>query len=86
MPNGRRFEIPGGLSHEEERAIIAALERYFLRENPHPDPWVLAGRMDATGLGALQVKRHMEAPWRTPSRTPFARHGVPPLVGRGDAN
>lgn len=86
MPNGRRFEFPSGLSREEERSIIAALERYFLQESPHPDPWVLAGRMDSTGLGALQTKRQMDAPWRTPSRAPFARRGVPPLTGRGDAN
>lgn len=80
-----RFELPGGLSREEERAILTALERYFLQESPHPHPWVLAGRMDATGQGALQVKRLMDAPWRTPSRAPFARRGVPPLHGRGDA-
>lgn len=86
MPNGRRFEFSGGLSREEERAVIAALERYFLRESPHPDPWVLGGRMDATGLGALQTRHQMDAPWRTLSRAPFARRGVPPLTGRGDAN
>jgi hypothetical protein len=33
-----RFELPEELSVDEERAIIAVLERYFLQENPHPHP------------------------------------------------
>ncbi len=81
----QRFELPEGLSREEERAVLAALERYFLQESPHPDPWVLAGRMDATGQGALQAKRLMDAPWMTPTRAPYARPGSPNLHGRGDA-
>jgi len=81
----RRFELPEDLSPEEERAIIRALERYFARESPHPAPWVLAGRMDATGWGALQARRHTETPWAATGRTPFLRRGVPPLAGRGDA-
>lgn len=81
-----RFELPEGLSREEERAILAALERYFLQESPHPHPWVLAGRMDATGQGALQTKRLMDAPWWISARRPFTRRGLgPPLHGRGDA-
>ncbi|MGH2635471.1 MAG: hypothetical protein ACRDHU_04925, partial [Actinomycetota bacterium] len=59
----RRFELPEDLAPEEERAIIRALERYFARESPHPAPWVLAGRVDATGLGALQARRYTNAPW-----------------------
>ncbi len=81
-----RFELPEGLSREEERAILAALERYFLQESPHPHPWVLAGRMDATGQGALQTRRLTDAPWRIPARRAFSRRGLaPPLHGRGDA-
>jgi hypothetical protein len=81
----RRFEVPTGLTREEERAILLALERYFLKESPHPDPWVLAGRIEATGFGALQVRRHMDAAWGVPARTAFIRPGVPSLHGRGDA-
>jgi len=81
----RRFELPEDVSREEERAVLAALERYFLQESPHPHPWVLAGRMDATGQGSLQARRLTDAPWRTPARAPFARQGVPTLRGRGDA-
>jgi hypothetical protein len=81
----RRFEVPIGLTREEERAIVLALERYFLQESPHPDPWVLAGRLEATGYGALQARRHMDAAWGLPTRAPFTRQGVPPVHGRGDA-
>ena len=81
----RRFELPEDLTPEQERAIIRALERYFARESPHPDPWVLAGRVDATGLGALQARRYTDAPWGVAAFASFARRGVPPLHGRGDA-
>jgi hypothetical protein len=82
----RGYRLPGGLSPEEERAILAALERYLLHENPRPDPWVLAGRVDATGLGALQARRLMDAPWGSTTRTPFARRGAPPFHGRADCH
>jgi len=81
----RRFEVPIGLTREEERAIVLALERYFLQESLHPDPWVLAGRLEATGYGALQARRHMDTAWGLPSRAAFTRQGVPPVHGRGDA-
>lgn len=79
----RRFELPDGLTPEEERAILMALERYFVEESPKPSAWVLQGRIDATGHGALQVRRYARAPWPGP-RAPFARRGVPPMLGRGD--
>ena len=53
----RRFELPDDLEPEDERAVLMALERYFSAENPKPAPWVLQGRIDATGFGALQVRR-----------------------------
>ena len=80
-----RFEVPIGLTREEERAFVLALERYFLQESPHPDPWVLAGRLEATGYGALQARRHMDTAWGLPTRAAFTRRGVPPVHGRGDA-
>ena len=85
MDEDRRFEIPEGLTPEEERVVITALERYFVQESPHPNPWVLAGRLDAAGLGAVQSRRYMDSPWDSTQRHPFARPGVPPLHGRGDA-
>ena len=86
MSDDRRFELPGGLSPDEERAIISALERYFARESPHPDPWVLAGRIDACGWGALQARRYADAAWSLAGPAAFARRGTPPLTGRGDAH
>jgi hypothetical protein len=86
MANGegeRRFELPEGLRPEEERAIITALERYFLQESPKPNPWVLQGRIDATGLGALQTRKYAREPWHG-QRAEFARRGVPSSHGRGD--
>jgi hypothetical protein len=81
----RRFELPDGLSPEEERAVIRALERYLARESPHPDAWVLAGRVAATGLGALQARHYTDVPWGVGTYAAFARRGVPPMQGRGDA-
>ena len=79
----RRFEMPEGLAPDEERAILMALERYLLQESPKPTPWVLQGRVDATGLGALQVRKLAREPWNE-VRAAFARRGVAPLHGRGD--
>ena len=78
----RRFELPPGISREEERAILNALERYFLQESPKPAPWVLQGRIDATGIGALQARKLSREPWAV--RAVFARRGVASLLGRGD--
>jgi hypothetical protein len=79
----RRFELPPGLAPEEERAILMALERYFIQESPKPNPWVLQGRIDAMGMGALQVRKYAIEPWHGPNAA-FARKGVPPTAGRGD--
>ncbi len=79
----RRLELPQGLTPEEERAILMALERYFLAENPKPMPWVLQGRIDATGLGALQVRRYAHEPWHG-QQAAFSRRGVAPVQGRSD--
>jgi hypothetical protein len=80
-----RYELPPGLSPEEERAVIAALERILGAEGARLPAWALAGRTEALRLGGLQVRRHGERSWRLRGRVPFARAGTPPLVGRGDA-
>ncbi|HEX5936166.1 MAG TPA: hypothetical protein VFZ75_00530 [Actinomycetota bacterium] len=79
----RRFEVPDGVSQEEERAILMALERYLSAENPKPPAWVLQGRIDAIGTGALQARRFAREPWHG-QWVEFARKGVPPMDGRGD--
>jgi len=81
----KRFELPGGLSPQEERAIIAALEQYFAPKGTRPSPWALAGRIDATAFGALQARRQAGDAWRMAARSAFARRGVPTFAGRGDA-
>jgi hypothetical protein len=81
--SGRHVEIPDGLTSDEERAVLMALERYFVEENPKPAPWVLQGRIEATGFGALQVRRFAREPWHG-QWVEFARKGVPPMHGRGD--
>ena len=82
MDGERSFDLPDGLTPEDERAILTALERYFLQESPKPTPWVLQGRIDATGLGALQARKLSREPWAV--RAVFARRGVASLLGRGD--
>jgi hypothetical protein len=81
-----RFELPEGLSGEEERVTLAALERYLGVANPRPVPWVLQGRMAAARQGTLQGRKLMDAPWGTSLRASFARRGSDPFVGRGDAH
>jgi hypothetical protein len=82
MDGGRIFQLPDGLTPDEERAILTALERYLLQESPKPAPWVLQGRIDATGMGALQARKLSRQPWAV--RAAFARRGVASLQGRGD--
>ncbi len=39
---GRRFDLPEGLTPEEERAALMALERYFVEDDPRRfarEPW-----------------------------------------------
>jgi hypothetical protein len=79
----RRIELPDDLTVEEERAILMALERYFSAESPKPNVWVLQGRIEATGYGALQVRKYAREPWHG-NRAEFARKGVPTAQGRGD--
>jgi hypothetical protein len=84
VDQGMSFELPPGLSPEQERAVIAALEQYFVEEPP-PNPWAMAGRYDATGMGTLQTRRVSPGAWQRAGRGKFARLGTPTLHGRGDA-
>jgi hypothetical protein len=80
-----RYELPPDLGPDQERAVIAALERAFASTAERLSPWVLAGRAEALGHGAVQVRRDVERPWTFRGRVPFARPGTPPFRGRGDA-
>jgi len=86
MPDDdRTLELPDGVTPEEERAILVALERYFLQESPKPAAWVLQGRLEATGLGGLQVRRYAHQPWHG-HPVEFSRKGVAPVNGRSDVH
>lgn len=80
-----RYDLPPELSPQEERAVIAALERALGTPADRPSQWTLAGRAEALRQGALQVRRDVGGPWTFRARLPFARPGTPPLRGRGDA-
>jgi hypothetical protein len=79
-----RFELPANLSPEEERAVLAALERVLGSSRGRPSPWAVAGRVEALRLGALQARREAGG-WPSRGQVPFVRRGTPPLIGRGDA-
>jgi hypothetical protein len=85
VSDGRRYELPEGLTPEEERTVIAALERYFSADGQEPDRWVLAGRLDATGLGVLQARRFAKGAWGRAAHVTFTRPGTPMHFGRGDS-
>jgi hypothetical protein len=80
-----RYDVPPDLSPEEERAVVAALERILGAGRSRPSPWTLAGRAEAVGMGALQARREADRPWAFRGAVPFARAGTAPLIGRGDA-
>jgi hypothetical protein len=80
-----RYELPPDLTPEEERLVLAALEKAFQAGQPRLSPWSLAGRAEALGLGAIQVRRDADTSWTFRANLPFARRGTPPLGGRGDA-
>ena len=79
-----RYELPDDLTPEQERAVLAALERALEDRDRKPAAWTVGGRADALGLGALHL-RHQARGWTLRGHAPFARRGTSPLVGRGDA-
>lgn len=85
MTSGARYELPADLPPEDERAIIAALERYLEERDPRPNAWALAGRMEATREGVLQARRSLRGSWAAGGRGNFARRGTEPILGRGDS-
>lgn len=81
-----RYDLPPGLSAEEERAIVSALDEYFGLGAVRLDPWALAGRAEALRLGALQIRHQAPRPWGGAWPVGFTRRGTQPQNGRGDAS
>ena len=79
-----RYELPPDLTPEEERIVLAALERALAAGRSRPSPWALAGRAEGLRMGALQVLRQSANPWTFRGDVPFTEGGTRPLVGRGD--
>jgi hypothetical protein len=82
--NGRRYELPEGLTPEEERAVLEALERHFRGRDPRPNRWAFIGRLQACRQGVLQHRRALRDPWPSTTVLPFGRGGTEPIRGRGD--
>jgi hypothetical protein len=80
-----RYELPSGLSSEEERAIRTALDGYFGSGSPRLTAWSLQGRAEALGLGALQIRNQSPHPWGENRLNPYTRLGIESRVGRGDS-
>jgi len=79
-----RYELPPGITPEDERAIVAALDQYFGTSAVRPSPWALAGRAIALGLGALQIRYQSPHPWGEIALNPYTRLGTEPRMGRSD--
>jgi len=79
------YELPDDLSPEEEKAVIAALERYFDQTDPTPDAWKMAGRAADARQGPLQMRKIIASSWHSLNRLPIAQRNTPNLHGRGDA-
>jgi hypothetical protein len=80
-----RFRLPDDLPPDDERAVIAALERYFAEAAAPPDAWTVAGRASNTRMSMLHVRRETPTPWLDADRFPRAQRSTPPYHGRGDA-
>jgi hypothetical protein len=79
------MEVPPNLTPDEERAVLAALERYVGQTSVRPSPWALAGRVENLGLGALQGRHQSPGAWRDAGRDGFTRRGADTRMGRGDS-
>jgi hypothetical protein len=79
-----RIELPPDLPSRERAAALRAVEEYLARENPRPNPWMLAGRATVLGLGALQIRHGARNPWEARFH-PFSPLAPETMMGRGDA-
>ena len=80
-----RYQLPPDIDPTEARAIRTALDVYFGATSVRPEPWGLAGRAEALGLGALQIRNQSRLPWSETRLNHYTRLGIENRVGRGDA-
>jgi hypothetical protein len=80
-----RYDLPPGLTADEERAIRTALDAYFGSGSTRASAWSLQGRAEGLGLGALQVRNQSPHPWGEARLNPYTRLGIESRVGRGDS-
>ena len=79
------YLLPEGISPEEKRAVIQALERYFADPDRKPDPWTLSGRAANTRQDIWQARGVLPgSSWQWVERLPLARQGQVNGEGRGD--
>ena len=81
--DGRKIDVPEGLTPEEERAVADGARALLRRREPEAGALGAAGPDRGDGYGALQVRRFAREPWHG-QWVEFARKGVPPVIGRGD--
>lgn len=79
-----RVEVPSNVSPRERAAIEAAVAAYVAADNRRPNPWMLAGRATALGLGALQIRHAARQPWDARFH-PFSPVAPETMMGRGDS-
>jgi hypothetical protein len=80
-----RYDLPPGLTAEEQRTIEASVEAYLAYGSVRPEAWRLVARAEGLGLGALQMRNQSRRPWVEPVLSPFTRRGTDTRMGRGDA-
>ena len=80
-----RYDLPPGLTPEEERAALAALDEYFTYASVRPGAWALAGRAEGSGVGALEIRNQSLRPWNEIGPHHYTRRGIETRSGRGDA-
>ena len=78
-----RYELPDGLTQQDERAVVAALDHLFGLASVRPSPWALAVRAENLGLGGLQFRHQFDRPYGQASPM-FTRRGTETRIGRGD--
>ncbi|HVF12602.1 MAG TPA: hypothetical protein VNA87_05905 [Actinomycetota bacterium] len=85
MSNIENFRSSGSPSPEQERIIIAALEKLLLDEKRQQSKWKTASRAQALGVGAADLRSGTVDAWGASKTVGWQGQGPQDLRGRGDA-